>query len=121
MFSYCYYSAELLTKVSGVMKINSKRQIKTSCIVPWSFFQRQIATCKMLSFILYLTQWISDTTHYQLLSPGWTVRERQVGLYREKTYLGPGSSMEVSRSLHPALNLQGVTFWLTKTSPLFSF
>lgn len=64
---------------------------------------------------------ISDAIHYQLPGPGRSVRERQVGLYGEKIYLAPVSGMEVDKSLHPALNLQGVTFWLTKTSPSVSF
>lgn len=108
-------------KVSGMTKMNSNRQIKFSCIVLWSFFQRQTATCKMPSFIPCVTQQISDAIHYQLPGPGWSVRERQVGLYREKIYLAPVSGMEVNKSLHPALNLQGVTFWLAKISPLVSF
>lgn len=30
-------------------------------------------------------------------------------------------SVELGKPLHPALNLQGGTFWLTKTAPLFVF
>lgn len=108
-------------KVSVMTKMNSNRQIKFLCIVPWSFFQRQRTACKMPSFIPCVTLRTSDAIHYQLPGPGRSVRERQVGLYREKIYLAPVSGMEVDKSLHPALNLQGVTFWLTKTSPSVSF
>lgn len=86
MSSYCYLPSRT-TDESQITKINSKRQIKSLCIVSWSFFQRQMAACKMLGFKLYVTQGVSDAVHHQLPGPG---TERQVGLHTGKTDLASG-------------------------------